>query len=328
VKGRFYGLICLALLAARAAAGCDLCGVYMATAAKESRAGFFVGAYEQYESYSTLQFDSKSVDNVAAQSFERSLTQLVGGYRFNDRFSLQVDVPLIDEWYRRILGTSIQTGTTSGLGDLALLGDFLVWQRGTMDNDITVHLLGGLKFPTGSTSWLAEGSAGTSTNGSGGHIHALPRPADPNSAVHGHELTLGSGSYDGIVGGSVNGRWNRVFAAARAQYAIRTIGDYYYQFANDLTWSGGPGYYFWLGRNGTFSAQVNLSGENKPEDTFRIYKVVNTGFTTVFVGPEFWFTWKENFSAAVGVDVPVIEDNTALQLVPDYRLRFAASWRF
>ena len=316
------------LLAARVAVGCELCGVYMATEAREAKEGFYVGAFEQFEHYGNLQFDSKSVPNIANQSLDDSLTQLIGGYRFNDRFSLQLDVPLISRWYQRILGTSIQRGTVSGLGDVALLGNFVVWQHEEMNKSLSLHLLGGMKFPSGSTAWLAEGSTGTSTNGSGGHIHALPRPADPNSAIHGHELTLGSGSYDGIVGTSVNGRWNRTFAAARVQYAIRTEGDFFYQYANDLTWSGGPGYYLWLGRNGTLSAQLNISGENKGEDTFRVFKVVNSAVTTVFVGPEFWFTWKENFSAAVGVDAPVIEDNTALQLVPDYRLRFAASWRF
>ena len=54
-----------------------------------------------------------------------------------------------------------------------------------------------------------------------------------------------------------------MFVSASAQYAIRTEGDYHYQFANDLPWSGGPGYLLNLGDDFSLSLQANVSGETK-----------------------------------------------------------------
>jgi hypothetical protein len=39
-------------------------------------------------------------------------------------------------------------------------------------------------------------------------------------------------------------------------------------------------------------------------------------------------TWHENLSAELAADFPVALNNTALQIVPDYRIRGALSWRF
>ena len=68
-----------------------------------------------------------------------------------------------------------------------------------------------------------------------------PPPPSVESGVHGHDLALGSGSFDGIVGTGIYTRWTRAFFNASMQYAIRTKGDFDYQYANDLTWFGGPG---------------------------------------------------------------------------------------
>ena len=57
-------------------------------------------------------------------------------------------------------------------------------------------------------------------------------------------------------------------------------------------------------------------------------KGITTGITAVYLGPAISFTWKENLSVEAGVDVPVVQDNTALQLVPGYRVRAAVTWRF
>src|SRR5206468_11511093 len=49
-------------------------------------------------------------------------------------------------------------------------------------------LLTGIKFPTGGSSRLAE------------EFHEIEIPGAPESGIHGHDLTLGTGSYDGIFG--------------------------------------------------------------------------------------------------------------------------------
>jgi hypothetical protein len=50
--------------------------------------------------------------------------------------------------------------------------------------------------------------------------------------------------------------------------------------------------------------------------------------TIVYLGPEIRFTALENFSAHVGVDIPVSIDESGEQLVPDYRIHGAVTWQF
>jgi hypothetical protein len=182
---------------------------------------------------------------------------------------------------------------------------------------IALRALGGVKFPTGDADRLKE------------ELNEIPPPPGvPESAIHGHDLALGSGSYDGIVGGSLFARWKRLFATGAIQYAIRSDGFIDYRYANDLTWSGGPGVYLWLAHENTLSLQFNISGESKGLDRFQGENADDTGITALYLGPEFAFTWRENLNAIVGVDVPVLQHNSALQIVPDYRVRAAATWRF
>jgi hypothetical protein len=88
------------------------------------------------------------------------------------------------------------------------------------------------------------------------------------SGIHGHDLALGSGSVDGIVGGEIFGNFDRFFATMSVQYAIRTEGSFDYTYANDLTWIGGPGYYPYLDDNMTLGVQAVLTGETKGNDEF------------------------------------------------------------
>ena len=46
----------------------------------------------------------------------------------------------------------------------------------------------------------------------------------------------------------------------------------------------------------------------------------DTGISQVTLGPEASFTWHENLSADLGVDFPVVQNNTSLQAVEDYRV--------
>ena len=155
-----------------------------------------------------------------------------------------------------------------------------------------------------------------------------PAPGEVESAVHGHDLTLGSGSYDGFVGTELYARCRRFFFTAETQYAIRTRGDFGYRFANDLTWSGGPGYYLVFGEDLTIAVQANVSGESKGRDRFRGEKAEDTGLTAVFLGPHLSVSWKGKLSAEVSVALPVDIQNSALQSVPDYRVHGGLVWRF
>jgi hypothetical protein len=303
--------------AAGAAGACDLCAIYRATEAKASKPGFFVGVFEQYTRFGTLRDGGRKVENEAGQFLDSSITQFLVGYQFNDRFGVQLNVPYIHRSFKRAEGAAVDEGTVSGLGDVALVGNARLYRRLREESTILWNVLGGVKFPTGNTDRLKEELS-----------EAEPVPGAPESAVHGHDLTLGSGSYDVIVGTDAYGRWKRLFATAAVHYTIRTEGDFGYRFANDLIFQFKPGVYLWLVDEGTLGLQLAVTGETKGKDKLNGADAVDTGITSLFLGPEVSFTWHENLSASLGADFPVEENNTNLQIVPDYRIRGAMSWRF
>lgn len=313
----FIATLCLLFAASLHAVACDMCAIYTATEAQgESRRGFFIGAAEQFTRFGTLQFEGSEVPNPTGQRLDSSITQAILGYSFTERFSLQVNVPFIYRSFKRPEGFKTDEGTESGLGDVSLLGKLLLWRKDTDDVTVTWNLLGGVKFPTGSTSRIKE------------EFHEVEVEGAPVSGIHGHDLTLGSGSFGGIVGTSVYLRYKRAFVAGAVQYSIRTAGDFDYRFADDLSWDGGPGYCLLLEHTCTLALQAVVSGEHKGTDTFRGQSAGDTGITSVYIGPKLTATWRDRLSADVGVDIPVSIQNTALQAVPDFRIRAGLTWRF
>jgi hypothetical protein len=296
---------------------CDLCSVYSATQARgEVGEGLYSGVAEQFSHFGTVQVDGRRVANEVGQYLNSSISQLFAGYNFSDRFGVQFNLPVIYRSFKRPDGFDIDRGTESGIGDVSLIGNFLAYRTLTENFTFSWSVLGGIKFPTGSTGRIKE------------EFNEVEVPGAPESGIHGHDLTLGTGSFDGIVGTGIFTRWRRLFLSANAQYAIRSKGDFDYRFADDLTWSGGPGVYLALGHKYTLALQAVVSGEHKETDTFKGASAGDTGVTAVYLGPYLNFTWSGRLSAQAGADLPVSIDNTSLQTVPDYRVRAAVSWRF
>jgi hypothetical protein len=304
------------LLATQPVLACDICAVYSQTEAQGGTGkGFYAGTAEQFTHIGTLQEDGQKVDNTVGQRIVSSVSQIFAGYNFNDRFGLQLNLPVIYRSYIRPRGSEIEHGSVSGIGDLSLLGKYTVYQRTRKESTISLAVLGGLKLPTGDASRLAEPEVENE------------EPL-PESGIAGHDLALGSGSVDGIIGGTFSVRWEHLFVNGGVQYAIRTEGSYGHQYANDLTWSGGPGYYFALREDYTLSLQVLASGEAKGKDSFHGVKDEDSAATIVYFGPQLNFSWTDKLSVQAGLDLPVSIDNTGLQAVPDYRVHAAVTWKF
>jgi hypothetical protein len=183
------------------------------------------------------------------------------------------------------------------------------------DFSVSALLIGGVKFPTGGTSRIKE------------EFNEVEVPGAPVSGIHGHDLTLGTGSYDGIIGGQTSLRYKSFFFQADAQFTLRGDGVHQYHFANDLSWSGGPGYYLVRNSNAIVGLQFVCSGEHKDVDRFRGQAAEDTGITSVFLGPRLIVS-AGKLSAELAAELPVSIDNTALQVVPDYRLRASFGVRF
>jgi hypothetical protein len=301
---------------AQPALACDLCAIYAATEAQVGSAnGFFGGVAEQYTHFGTLQEDGHKVSNTIDQHIESSVSQIFAGYNFTDRLGVQFNLPLIYREFKRPRGAVIDSGTEFGIGDVSLIGNYMLYRKLHENYTLTWNVLGGIKFPTGNSSHLKESDV-ESENGL------------PESGIGGHDLALGSGSFDGVLGTGIYARWKHLFMTAGFQYAARTEGDFGHQYANDFTWAGGPGYYFALEHTHTLALQVLVSGESKGKDTVHGVPDGDSAETIVYLGPQIDFTWSTRLSAQVGVDLPVSIDNTGLQVVPDYRVHAGLTWRF
>jgi hypothetical protein len=350
---RYLLFVFLSAGAALTAQACDLCGCYtpqidampqsellefgQTAPASSDRwlSRVYVAIAEQFTHFGTLQLDGDEVANPTGQYLNSSNTQLVAGYSFNSLFALQINVPLIYRSFERPEGFAIDRGTESGLGDISLLGKFVLFhttggehqslkfedpknphfEKHDPDFTASALLLGGIKFPTGATSRLKE------------EFNEVEVPGAPESGIHGHDLTLGTGSYDGIIGGQISARYKAFFFLADAQFTLRGDGAHQYHFANDLSWSGGPGFYFVRTRETIIGLQCACSGEHKDTDRFRGQTAEDTGITSIFLGPRILISHRK-FSAELAAELPVSIDNTALQVVPDYRLHASIAVRF
>ena len=297
----------LGLLCVGRATACDLCAVYAATEAQgKGGLGLYAGIAEQFTRYNTLQANGHTVANDG-EYINSLISQVFVGYNVNDRFGVQFNLPVIYRAYGSDSGGDHGEG---GLGDVSLIGNFLVYQKLTEDFTFNWTALGGIKFPTGSSRRLD------------------PSKPDFATGIGGHDLTLGSGSYDGLVGTGVSARWKRLFLNANMQYTVRSEGSFGYEADNDLSWNGGPGVYLVLGHKYTLAAQCIVSGETKGQDTVHGVPTDDTAETIVYVGPQINFTWSSRLSVQAGADLPVSINSTGDQLVPNYRIHAAATWRF
>lgn len=311
----------LFLAGAAAAPACDLCAVYNVNAAEGTRNhGFSLSLAEQFTHFGTLQESGRKVGNPAHQYLDSLIAQFVAGYTFNDWATVQVNVPVIAREFRRPVEGGLERDDESGLGDVTLVGHFTPVRYEKMHTTFNWSVFAGVKLPTGDSARLKEETEH-------GHEHE-EEEGHLESGVHGHDLALGSGSVDGIVGTGFHARHRRGFFNASVQYAIRSEGDFHYRFANDLMWSAGPGVFLVLEEEWTAAVQFVASGEDKSLDEFRGEKAGDTGITSIFVGPQVNVTWRDRLSVQVGADLPVLLNNTALQVVPDYRIRGALTWRF
>ena len=129
--------------------------------------------------------------------------QVFAGYNFNDHVGIQLNLPVIyREFEMRRPGNPVQpfihvSGSELGLGDLSLIGNFHLYKKRTVDYTFNWNALAGIKFPTGDSDHL--------------------NPAEPDFAagIGGHDLALGSGSFDGLIGTDIFMRWKKFFLDRR-----------------------------------------------------------------------------------------------------------------
>ncbi len=295
---------------------CDLCGCFIP---KDTMVkGFRFGLAEQYSDFSTLKLDGNEILNPDDQKLNSWNTQFYANYHFNEKFALQLNVPVLYKSFRRPEEGITQNGTESGIGDFSLVGYYVPYQRKNPYSQFTWKVIAGIKFPTGNSDPLSEELEEDSGDDATTQM----------SGIHGHDIALGTGSYDGILGTDMFGRWNKMFLTGHAQFAIRSTGAFDYRFANDLIWYGGPGIY--VATNDTYSLgiQALLFGEYKGEDELAGEKADDTAITAAYFGPLALIGLGQGFMAEAGIGFPLYINNSGLQSVPDYRVRAGITWQF
>jgi hypothetical protein len=273
---------------------------------------FFAGEQVQYTFFGSIMEDNAHIPNAFHQTEDSLITQTYIGYQFNDRSSIQINLPYIYRAYQRPSDSGLEKGSVSGLGDISLLANFVPYrhEEKTWGMDWTVGA--GVKFPTGDPHHLDEELGNE----------------NENSGIHGHDLALGSGSYDGIFITGLDFHWEQFFWDAHFEYVLRSTGYIDYRYADEIQWSTGPGYQFVVNDELKLGVQFRVSGSSKTNDTFQGVKATDTAMTDVYVGPLFTLQWSQRLSASMGIDLPVLQDETSLQAVPDYRVRGGVTWRF
>jgi hypothetical protein len=315
------------LLSPAVSMACDLCGCFIPRDTMIK--GFQFGFAQQYSDFATLQLDGTTVPNPDDQEMNSFNTQFYGNYHFNERFALQLNVPVLYKSFRRPVGDFMQNSTESGIGDISLVGYYVPFQRRNPYSQFTWKIIAGIKFPTGNATPLGEELL---EDHEGEHVEAL-RPQqvaheEEPSGIHGHDIALGSGSYDGIIGTYIFNRWNRTFLTGNVQYAIRGRGDFDYKYANDLIWAGGPGYYIATKQTYSIGLQALLFGEYKGEDEIGDQKSDDTAITAVYLGPVALIGLGQGFLGEFGLGFPLMIDNSGLQSVPNFRIRAGINYQW
>ncbi len=298
---------------------CDLCSIHNSTRMMGTNPkGFHIGMDEQFTHFGTIKQDGTTVPNTLGQYMDSSITQIFGVYNFNKKIGVQLTLPIIYRAYKRSEAGIATTGKSAGIGDIALTAHVMPFQTYSENFGFSWHISGGIKTPTGSASRLSEELAEEEED-----------EAVIASGIHGHDLTVGSGSVDGFIATNCMLRWKRFFFSGNLDYAIRTKGAIGYRFANDLHFKAGPGAYVALKDKFSVSAQLSVAGEHKGLDDLNGTKAIDTGITSIYLSPDVLLTWKKKLSIRLGADIPVSIQNTDFQVVPDYKIHsnFTISFR-
>jgi hypothetical protein len=271
-------------------------------------------------------------------------TQLILGLQATDRLRLQANVPFL----KRETGGTGAPPTEDGLGDVSLLGSWRLLQpkNGRLD------LFLGLELPTGDTDGLegaqhAAAAAKTTTHGHSGLVlagHAGEKhDTAAEAAAHAaevaaaaakakaaatsataQEMTLGSGSWDVILGAAGHAVTGPVTWLGEAAYHLNQEGDYDYEFGDELTWRAGP--FVSLCKAAQFGVQA--SGNHRDRDERDGVAVDVSGSDWIFVGPALNVQVTGGWFGGVSLDLPVERDVNKQQMAPEWRGRLSVAKSF
>jgi len=318
---------------------CELCAIYnAANVVGRSDRGFIFSLAEQYEPFNQPTFNGQEVKISNPSFVDSSITHVVPGYNFSSRFGLGLNLPIKHLDFRRtdIRYTTTappvvytEQGSEAGVGDLSLIGRATLIQWSEMRYGAVLNFFGGVKFPTGDASRIDDEVAQARV------FESLLPPGTPHdplahsiASVHQHQLALGSGSYDGVLGLSLNSRYQRYFFNAQFQYYLRTQGEAGFKFGNEMIIAGGPGVFLLVRDSFTLSLQANVTYDSMARDELLGRASNVTGSSEWYAGPALSFSYGTHVSANAAVDIPFRVVSHGFQSLPEYQVRAGITYRF
>ena len=185
---------------------------------------------------------------------------------------------------------------------------------GANGDEFSLSALGGAEFGTGDSERLKPAN----------HVHHHFTP----SGIHEHDLALGSGSTDWLVGAGANWTHGRLFAHASVQRKLNRPGAFAYRYGDETSWEIAGGGYALLTHEHTLALQALFAADRRSLDSLAGAAQNDTGIRVRYVGVRAIGTLRRRFEADAAFEVPVSIRTTDTMIVPDYRIRAACSWRF
>lgn len=297
----------------RAAVACDTCAVYFADGA--DRPGFTLSTAHQFTRLGSLWQDDRKLGNPAHQYVDSHITQLAIGYSRGGPWHAQFTLPYISRSYLRPDHARIERGREHGLGDATLAGRYRLWRTTGADGaQFEFNVLGGVEFGTGDSDRLEPAD----------HVHHHHVP----SGIHEHDLALGSGSTDWLLGADAGWKRGRLFARVHAQHKLRRPGAFAYRLADETTWEFGAGGYVVLTHQHSLALQALFTTDHKGLDRLAGVSQTDTGASVRYLGVRVTGTLGRHLAADAALELPVRIRTSGTMVVPDYRIRAAFNWRF
>ena len=305
---------------------CETCAVYNSLD-NQRRLGndTFLGiAYDYQLSDSDSTPDLLALQGLSGetQSIESHTTQIFANYFFDERNSIQINLPFIYRDFRRFDGNSYVSGSEEGIGDISLLYKYIPWQKYYSKFNYRSELYAGLKLPTGDSDRLTEVEIDTDER-------SLFRHGGPDgSLVGGDHLALGSGSYDFILGGGIYSQYERFLLNFAVQAFLRTEGDHDYQFGNEINWFLSGGYYLWIEKAHSLAFNLRFSGQSKGQDEINGSRLADSQEFNLFLGPEIILSMGRNLIVQFAADFAVENDDSETEVAARRRFLSALTYRF
>jgi len=345
--------VALAILLVAKTEACETCAVYSPPELRKLLLGEHnddakLNWFTRYSKLDQRINGTREEPNMG-EEIDSFINQLSLEYALTPKLKAQISVPYLHRDFKRLQDGALVSDDESGVGDISVLGKFKICETEKSDRSLIVTLLAGLKTPTGDSDRLgetdhheesagahghgAEESAGHGTEEAAGHGseesagHGHSSAGHAESAISGHDVALGSGSWD--VFGGIKAEWasDNWLADLMAQYYLRTEGDFDYEFADDLYVSADVGRILVQKDEFAMSLRGGILGEFRDADEQNGVKIDHTKLDSWYAIVTAAAAWQA-FTAEFGVDFALDQDSGAATLVPDERFRISAGVYF